>query len=190
MRLTTRDLVLLTRMGEQYAVRTDDFGAIAGTAPTRTLQLLARYRKAGLVKTGRFLHGEPAYHWLTRKGLHELDLPYKEVPPSPLLLRHHHFVNVVRHILETRPETASGEWVSERSIRQQGRSFSHPPDGLLVLNEKHIAIEVELVQKSAQRQEEIAKDLAAFDEVWLFVAPGVHCSHFKHLPLTTEVLDI
>lgn len=188
-RFTERDAEILYAIGEMYTYRTDDIAAKAGTGETRTLQLIRRYRAAGLVETGRLLYGEPAYHWLTRKGLKEVGLPFKASQPSALMLRHHHGINVVRRMLEASSIWGDSTWISERWLRNEARSSAHIPDGLVLAGARRICIELELTQKSADRQAEIAKDLLAYDEVWLFTAPGIHCNGFAVIPIlrTKEV---
>jgi len=191
-RLTVRDMRLLLLVGEMYGLRTDQIGDEAGTGETRTLQLNRRYREAGLMESARILHGEAAYHWLTRAGLREVGLPFRSCRPAATLLHHHYATAVVRRMFEQHPR-GEARWVSERWLRHQKRTAAHVPDGLVQLHgdgSYQIAIEVELTQKSIERQREITKDLAAYDEVWLYTAPGVTCKGYEKLNLRTEEIDL
>lgn len=182
--LTPRDRTVLRWIGEQYAVRLDTLGVLLGrdaTQPTLTpgcvarstvRRVIARWRRAGLVSTRKFFFGEPAWVWLTTRGLRQLDFGYRPCTPKAGLLDHLHMVNQVRLRVEAH-YTEATDWRSERFLRREyGRNRrTHIPDAEIVTNQDAvIGVEVELTQKSRRRAQEIAHKLAhRYDCIWFFV---------------------
>jgi len=80
-RLTSRDELVLTWIGQQYAMRLDQIqellGQLAGhgaahedaISESATLNVIARWKQAGWVMARRIDVEEPQWVWLTKKGL-------------------------------------------------------------------------------------------------------------------------
>src|SRR5260370_23980200 len=107
-RLTERNHKALSWIGQQYAVRLDQLQIVLArlgepgqyaTKPKekgrltrkRTMDLVRRWERLGLVNSGRFLHGDPAWVWLSVEGLHAVrqqigDL--RSFEPTPARLSH------------------------------------------------------------------------------------------------------
>lgn len=190
-RLTNRDLVTLTWIGEQYTVRFDTIqkllGRLAGEgtyevheegkiAERNVRRVIHRWEILGLAKTQKILFDEPSWVWLTSKGLRDMGFSYRLYTPSPVSLNHFHLINELRFRLEDR----YGEritWKSERALRAELEDFSaeerkrhHLTDADVTLDGTHIAIEVELTQKSSRRVEGIIRQLAhEYPAIWYFV---------------------
>jgi len=86
--------------------------------------------------------------------MYHTGLPYRAEPPKDRVLEHIYYINEVRLMLEE--QDPSQQWISERSIqavqekRQKGQRLQHIPDGILVIGEKRIDIEVQLSRPSQQ----------------------------------------
>lgn len=182
--LTTRDLTVLRWIGEQYAVRLDTLRQLLGrqaqqpthrpqwVAASTARRVLARWRREKLVSLRKFLAGEPAWVWLSSRGLRQLDFAYRAAAPKVGLLHHLHHVNQVRLQVETHYAQATC-WRSERHLRREyGRlRHTHIPDAEIVTTDNAlIGVEVEMTQKSKRRTQEIVAKLAhRYDRVWYFV---------------------
>jgi hypothetical protein len=67
-RLGERDVAGLLLCGEKYGAPYDLLAAFLGVRPDRLRGVVARWRRAGYVASGRLGPG-PAWCWLTRSGL-------------------------------------------------------------------------------------------------------------------------
>jgi len=88
-RLTPRDALVLTWIGQQYAMRLDQIqellGQLAGhgaahedaISESATRSVIARWKKAGWVMARRIDVEEPQWVWLTKKGLRRVKLSYQ-----------------------------------------------------------------------------------------------------------------
>jgi hypothetical protein len=189
MQFTSRDLQVLVWIGEQYAARFDQvqnllsrYGPAGATtrperlSKVRTREIIARWQSADLVETGRILHDEPFWIWLSNAGLAETNLSYHSLHPKPSTVQHLYYINQVRLMLAK--ERPLAYWTSERAIRseQERRAFGskvfHIPDGIVTLDGKQVAIEVELQAKESRRVKQIIHylhQLTQYACVWYFV---------------------
>lgn len=181
-RLTERDVASLHWIGEQYAVRIDQLARLLGrpTAPvsdSTARGVVSRWVRAGLAESKKLIAGEPGFVWLTRRGLRQVDLPYKPWEPSVGILNHVYWVNQVRLSVESRH--AKAKWTPERELRQGAamQTFdgkAHVADGELLLDRGTVAIEVELTAKSVARRKTIMSELASrYTTVWYFAPTDV-----------------
>jgi hypothetical protein len=186
-RLTDRDLRILTWIGEQYAVRLDTLQELLGREtrqPTKAdgcvsastaRRVVARWKQEGLADARKYFYRQPEWVWLTRKGLMQMNLEYSNWSPSVGILKHLHDLNSVRIRIENQfPEC---RWRSERDLRREHRNDSrfHVADGEVHLNGQVIAVEVELTQKSMPRVTEIVRQLSRqYDRIWYFVNGQTH----------------
>ena len=86
--MTERDVFALRWIGQQYAVRLDQLQQLLGQRPghgavhegviseSATRDVVTRWRKAGWVCMERLRANQPPWIWLTRKGIHKVDLSY------------------------------------------------------------------------------------------------------------------
>lgn len=181
-RLTDRDIASLRWVGEQYATRFDQLAYLLGqsTAPvsdSTARGVVSRWVRAGLAESKKLIAGKPGFVWLTRKGLRQVDLPYKPWEPSIGILNHVYWVNQVRSSVEVRH--AGAKWIPERELRQGAamQTFDakvHVADGELCLDRGTVAIEVELSPKSVPRRKAIMSHLASrYTTVWYFAPTDV-----------------
>lgn len=183
-RFNDRDLASLRWIGEQYAVRLDTLQDLLGRLAAQSTKepdrvqestarrVVARWEQEKLVGRRKFFFAEPDWIWLTGRGLHQMDLPYKSWTPKVSQLNHLHDVNGVRlRVEQNYAEKAA--WRGERTLRLQYRKRSgwHVPDAEVVTQAGAvIAVEVELTQKSRARVDEIVRRLTdQYDRVWYFV---------------------
>ena len=174
-RITPRDVSVLTYMGEQYGLRKDQLPRLVGDVAERTVRaLIDRWVRAGLINRRTVFAGDHAWLWPTTTGL-ELSgrsLPYWE--PRPGILEHVYWVNEIRfRVADRHPDAA---WISERHLRAEAGGANRPehmPDGLVLKAGKQIAIEVQLAQKSRERAADTLAYLTqAYEGAWIFAKAG------------------
>jgi hypothetical protein len=170
--MSRRDLDVLRWVGEQYAVRSDQLVAGLGCNPRTVQRLLARLREQRFADVRHLLVGEPAWVIPTVRGLRAAGLSFGVWRPRLGSLAHVCAVTEVRlHVQSRSPE---GEWVCERALaREKLTPQEHLADGVVVLNGRRLAIEVELTVKSKRRTRLIIDELTGrYDAVLYYCAPG------------------
>jgi hypothetical protein len=184
--LTGRDWDVLSWIAEQYAVRFDHVCLLLGQqagdgakVPDRisdnaARQVIARWQRGGWAAARKMLVAEPAWVWITAKGLHELGYDFKPYAPTLARIDHLHAINMIRLMLER--DYPDAPWTSERQIRaklsyEKGASLPHLPDGELRISQQTIAIEAELTPKKRTDVRLILIDLLRhYHEVWYFAS--------------------
>ncbi len=198
---TRRDLYCIEWISEQYAARFDQIRILLSRFPdkerpfknglmsdTTLKDQLSRWQRAGWIESRRVLAGEPAYAWVTRRGLQlvGLDSIYKSFEPARL--DHIYAINQVRLWMDYR-----FGWKSERRYKNEktaqlkkGSKLGPIPDGLAYFEREGksqvAAVEVEI---SAKKPAEVVTKLQRlvrahdslnylelaplFDEVWFYV---------------------
>jgi len=171
-RVTERDLRLLRVVGEQYAVTLPQLACLMGRSHHAARWLRERWQAAGWVEARALLVGRPVFVWLTRRGLGVAGLDYAVWRPTAGALGHVEAVTNVRLHVEERHEHAN--WISERDLgRDMLRRTAHRPDGLVRLDGRESAIEVELTLKERRRAERIIGELvASYPAVTYFATPA------------------
>ena len=171
-RVTERDLRLLRIVGEQYAITLPQLARLMGRSHHAARWLRERWQAAGWVEARALLVGRPVFLWLTRRGLRAAGLDYAVWRPAAGALAHVAAVTEVRLHVEARHERAV--WVSERDLgREAVRRGVHRPDGLVRLDGRESAIEVELTLKERRRAARIMGELlAGYAAVSYFAAPA------------------
>ena len=157
-----RDIAGLLLCGEMYGAPYDLLALSLGVCEDRLRGIVARWRKAGYVQTGRLGPG-PAWCWLTRPGLSVSGLGH--APSRPALGRLAH----IRAVLAARLWLARGQawqdgqawWHSERRLRaaRPPGSTGHVPDAEIhwpsIVSSPYAgqvwALEVELTPKPLAR---------------------------------------
>ena len=190
-RLTERDHKALSWIGQQYTVRLDQMQIVLarlaepgeyGRKPKeegrltqkRTMDLVRRWERLGLVSYGWFLHGDPAWVWLSAEGLRAVRQQIGDLRPfEPTVagLSHLFFCNQARLLVEERHP--DGVWLSERQLRagrKPGERSPHLPAGLLTLPNGHVVtIEIERSVTDYGRLKEILQALVSqYQTVWYF----------------------
>jgi len=130
-RLGPRDVTGLILAGDMYGAPYDLLAAFLGVRPDRLRGIVARWRHAGYVATGRLGAG-PAWCWLTRAGLAVTGQPLHPGPARcrpagahPCRPRH-----TPRAGDQRRYQDSRAWWRPERRIRAAigGRAAGHVPD--------------------------------------------------------------
>lgn len=171
--LRRRDLELVGWLGEQYGARTDQLETLLDCGPRTVQRVIARLRDAGLVTTRRLLVGEPAWVIPTGTGLRAAGHGFAVWQPRIGLLTHVATVNDVR--LHVQARSPASEWVPERVLARERQAGEHLPDGVVLVEGRRVAIEVELTVKSQRRVTGILDELTGrFDTVLYFCAAGPH----------------
>lgn len=175
-RCSARDLQLLRVVGEQYAVTLPQLGRMMGCSSHAARWLRSRWARAGWARGRALLVGEPVFVWLTRRGQRLASIDYAVWRPNAGMLAHIAAVTDVRlHVLDRHPGAV---WVCERELHrelaaQPGTRQRHRPDGLVVIDGREVAVEVELTLKRRARIEQIMAELVArYGSVTYFAAPA------------------
>src|SRR6266516_1161601 len=192
-RLMPRDLLCLTWIGLQYAIRLDQLQRLLyrhtpkedryklkpgtdGLSLDRTYEILNKWLALDLVEKDSIRHGEKLWIWLTRAGLREARQNFNySGAPSSIRLAHLYSINQVRLAIEAK--RPADTWKSERQIRKElppvakGESQPHTPDAILTnaVNGKVTAIEAECHAKTDAELEDALRELAVtYKSVWYF----------------------
>lgn len=175
-RCSARDLELLRVVGEQYAVTLPQLARMMDCSPHAARWLRSRWERAGWDRGRALLVGEPVFVWLTRRGHSLAGVEYSVWRPNAGMLAHIAAVTDVRlHVLDRHPGAA---WVCERELHRElaatgGSRQRHRPDGLVVIDGREVAVEVELTLKRRVRIEQIMAELVArYGSVTYFAAPA------------------
>jgi hypothetical protein len=208
-RLIQRDLDTLRLIGEQYTYRFDQLQQVLARHPettcedqdclseTRTREAINKWKQLGLADGRKILVGEPSYVWLTRRGLHHLQLDVAFWEPEHTNLQHYYWCNEVRASLVG--EHPGSEWESERLWRVKRDRWEneqkhsphieipweyrgkHRPDAILRYQQDGedwlVAIEVELTAKSYPTWKTIFNEVVrCHDAVWYYAPRSVRGS--------------
>src|SRR5215469_540049 len=178
--LTPRDLICLTWIAMQYAIRLDQLQRLLfrftpeqdryklkpgsdRLSLDRTYEMIAKWLSLGYIEKGGILHRDKLWIWVSREGLRLCKLPFSySGKPAPGRVPHLFFINQVRLAVE---EKRPGDvWTSERQIRREagaaakGKSQPHLPDAILtnMTNGKVTALEIE---KTSKTESDLLDDL-------------------------------
>src|SRR5262249_7228030 len=155
---------LLRVVGEQYAVTLPQLARMMGCSSHAARWLRSRWERAGWAKGRAMLVDEPVFVWLTRRGSSLAGVDSSVWRPNAGMLAPIAAVTDVRlHVLERHP---GSEWVCERELHRElagapGGRRRHRPDGLVVIEGREVAVEVELTLKRRARIEQIMSELVA-----------------------------
>lgn len=175
-RCSARDVELLRIVGEQYAVTLPQLARLMGCSAHAARWLHSRWERAGWARGRAMLVGEPVFVWLTRRGHGIAGIDYAVWRPNAGMLTHIAAVTDVR--LDVTRRHPAAHWVSERELHREvgtdrGGRQQHRPDGVVVLDGREVAVEVELTLKRRARIESIMRELVArYGSVSYFAAPA------------------
>jgi hypothetical protein len=191
--LTPRDLICLTWIAMQYAIRLDQLQRLLfrhtpeadrhklkpgadRLSPDRTYELIAKWREQGYIEKGGVLHHDKLWIWASREGMRACQLPFvTSGKPAPSRVPHLFFVNQVRLAIE---EKRPGDlWISERQIRRdagaptKGEDLPHLPDATLT-NMSTGRISALEIEKTSKTESDLLNDLrelaVTYKSVWYF----------------------
>jgi hypothetical protein len=192
-RLTPRDLICLTWIAMQYAIRLDQLQRLLfrftpeqdryklkpgsdRLSLDRTYEIVSKWVELGYIEKKIILHGDKLWVWLSREGLRAVGLPFTYGgAPSNVRLPHLFYVNQVRLAIEAK--RPGDTWTSERQIRRdadalrKGENQPHLPDAILTnaTNGKITALEVERMSKTESELLDDLRELAvSYKSVWYF----------------------
>jgi hypothetical protein len=172
-RCSSRDLELLSIVGEQYAVSLPQLARLMGRSLHAARWLRSRWERAGWVRGRAVLVGQPVFVWLIRRGQRIAGSEYSLWRPNPGALAHIAAVTDVRLWVAQRHPGAA--WVCERELAREARltgsAGQHRPDGLVVLDGRELPVEVELSHKRRARRERIMRELVARYGQAVYFAP-------------------
>ena len=175
--LNDRDLEMLAWMGEQCGARLDHLMDLVGTSRPMVQRMVRRMGASGLVRTERIIVAHPTWVIPTATGLAVCGQSYDVWTPALASLLHTGAINDVRlHMQAQRPDS---EWISERQLElekaKEARRGRHIPDGVLLLEGREVAIEVELSPKGFQRTGTILTYYSRlYDAIMYYCAPKAY----------------
>jgi uncharacterized protein YqiB (DUF1249 family) len=130
LQITDRDIATLSWIAQQYCMSYDQLHRLLahfGDSPRKdtdkvsysaTLNAVQRWLQLGLIDTPqKILRGYTTHVWLSRRGLHQLGLPYAYYVPKPSSIPHCYAANAVRFHLQC--SNVSALWESERTLKLQ-----------------------------------------------------------------------
>lgn len=129
--LTRRDVDVLQLIGEQYTYRFDQLQGVLARHPdshsadpaslseTRTRAAIQKWEQLGLARSRKIFHEQPAFVWLTPRGLRQAGLDVEPWEPPNNSLDHPCWINEVRARIDGRAATHPDRfqhyhWESER----------------------------------------------------------------------------
>ncbi len=177
--LTPRDIICLTWIAMQYAIRLDQLQRLLyrhipeadryklkpgadRLSLDRSYEMIAKSLGWGDIEKGGILHRDKLWLWVPREWLRTARLPFSySGKPASSRLPHLFYINQIRlYIEEKRPEDT---WTSERQIRKDagaplnGENQPHLPDAILTAAKgKVTALEIE---RSPKTEDELLDDL-------------------------------
>jgi hypothetical protein len=119
-RVSARDMVGLSLCGEHYGAPYDLLAAALDVQAARLRGIVARWRAAGLARTGSLGPG-PSWCWLTPAGMAAAGLPYPAAPPKLARLAH------CRAVLAARLWLASGQAYRDEGVRDPAAGVAAQP---------------------------------------------------------------
>ena len=183
--VTERDKKLIDWINRIGFVTIEHIAKWMGVAVPTAYIRLRKLVSNGYLIHERVFHGVPGIYRLTLKGKH---ISCSALPPLRRIRlgSYHHDLAVVdlSFVLLAR---YGGRFIYERELRHQDGEYEigkkgHTSDGLLLLNEDKIAIEVELTRKGRRRLDSIRSYyLKCFniDEIWYFCGNAEVERHIK-----------
>lgn len=167
---------LLEVVSEQVGVRVDQLPALLGSGEREVAIVLGQLRDRGWIAREELVSREPEWVWLRSAGVKAAGTGFPFMRPKVSTLRHRFFINEVRHWLQQR--SPDGVWIPERRLhaekgRRVGGNAGHVADGVLEIDGKRHAIEVEMTRKLDRRVVAVIEEhLSRYDAVVYFCAAG------------------
>lgn len=189
-RLSERDVYLLTWIGDQSAVTVDLLHRLVNwynlqqdddPVTSHTIKwLVNRWQKAGWIEKRKILADYPAFIWLTATGLEQAGLDYPYYKPSFGLANHIYQHNRVRLYVMERAQPGLF-WRSERRIKAERDPDDnrHLVDSEIIYLDGEfqgwtVGIEIELSLKTKDRLTSILQQLKQdYETVWYFIADDI-----------------
>ncbi len=173
MKLTERDVSILHFINQFGFCEMPQINQRFSLRKPRNYQVINKLIRHNLIQHERIFYGKHGLFRLTQAGARFTFLPPLHRVP---LANYRHDLTVVNLYLKLRELYPGMRWISERKLKHDKYKFSvgqqgHLPDGILTLDSKQIAIEVELSCKSKLRLEDILKAYAvqfSIQAVWYF----------------------
>lgn len=167
-RITDRDITLIKFVADQYTVHLEQLARINEAlighiiAEPTVRQLVSRWERLGLITSRKVYHKQPAFIWVTRKGLDLVGYDnLKATIPSEVIFNHLCALTEIR----LKAEKKKIIYKSERHIRSEqpakleGERFPHVVDAELDIDGITYALELDLTAKKIDRAEAIMREV-------------------------------
>jgi len=194
MRLTDKDSEIISWICRMRYVTCEQVQKKFGLKRRTAYWRLSRLVKGGYLRQKRIFLYKPGVY-MSNETIMAGDLMLKPVKRISLLgFEHNRTVVDVSIALEK-----MGSWISDREflvekeVKNRFVEDFHCPDGILVIGEKRIAIEVELTQKSLKSMERILKKHRRsrdYDEVWYLAGKHSLVEWLKKLTAREEKIKV
>lgn len=203
-RLTPRDLSLLQWINAAGFVTIDHIVRWLKVARPTAYIRTKKLAQHGYLIHERIFHGMPGIYRVSALGVQVCGSNLSVFRRVPLATYRHDLF--VAHLSLILTKHYQGSFITERELRnsEEHKTFgqrSHLPDGVIVIDGKRMAIEVELNKKSRRRREKIFGHYLKnfdFDEVWYFcsnqeiirqIKPFMEKASFFKVFLISEFLE-
>jgi len=161
------ELKALRVIAQQVTIPMDQLARFLRLSVADTEGLVSSLWLTGWVLSERMVGQKDWWVSLRRGGAVKAGLGLRGRRPSPASLPHHRAINEARLQLEV--EYPNGRWMCERELWLLAGRTANVPDGMLLVNEKRYAVEVEISRKTARRtRETIERRLKKYDGVIYF----------------------
>lgn len=173
MKITKRDVEIIQFINNFGFCETNHLSKRFKLAPNRIYQLIKRLVDSGFVISKRLFCERDSIYYLTEKGAEFTDLPKLA---NLSLGTYYHNVILIDLYLKLSSYFPGAVWISERQLlnekfRDGVGKRGHSADGIMLISDKQIAIELELTPKGLNRLEGIIKSYStnfSIKEVWYF----------------------
>ena len=149
-------------------------------------QKLKQLSTAGYLQNQKLIYGSNTIYFLTKTGIKLAQSPLPLLKNINLATYHHNLLVVKVSTLLVNKYKA--QFITERQLKHEQKLKGHISDGLLLFDNKQIAIELELSPKSKIRRNSILKFYLrnfAFDEVW-YICKNQEIKN-QLIPFTTKM---
>jgi predicted transcriptional regulator len=197
MQLTARDLDILRFINDFGFCEMPHINQRFGLKHPRNYQIMGRLIHSELVKCDAIFYRRHRMFRLTGKGAKYTDLPALH---RVALGNFKHNLSLIEVYLKLRALYSEATWISERALKHDKYfkgvgQHGHVSDGILLLNDRQVAIEVELTSKGKNRWEKILNAYSAelsINEVWYYATQAVSqslCALASKMPFI-KVFDL
>lgn len=178
MKLTERDIEIMKFINQFGFCETIHLSKQFSMSTKRVNQITKRLVDSGLLLKEKEFYAKYALYRLTDKGA-----KFSSLPPltKTSVGAYHHTTALINLYIKISIKYPNANWISERTLLHEKYfdgvgKFGHSADAILILEDKEIAIEVELTSKNRRRLESIITSYStnlSINEVWYFCSDEV-----------------
>jgi hypothetical protein len=176
--LTERDIEIIQFVNEFSFCNIIQIQARFQIRKTWAYDIMKKLADAKLVKHHRLLHARHGVYVASKEGA-----KYTHLPPIDHIVigQYYHQLTITNVFIKLQKQYPNSTWISERQLKHDkfydglGKS-GHTSDGILLLDNQRISIEIEMSVKGRNRIEKILREYGAdlsVKEVWYYCSKSV-----------------